>query len=44
MCTQVVLFENSLMIVLWWNYRQRQMWYDIPAVCAVWGGFLMGKM
>nr|CAB3263177.1 uncharacterized protein LOC104265836 [Phallusia mammillata] len=38
----VVLTENTVMILLWWPQRTEGMWYNIPALFAVWGGFILG--
>ncbi|XP_009859071.2 uncharacterized protein LOC104265836 [Ciona intestinalis] len=39
-----MLAENSLMIMLWWPHRVPGTWYNIPALVAVWGGFLVGSV
>nr|CAB06049.1 COS41.5 [Ciona intestinalis] len=41
---QAMLAENSLMIMLWWPHRVPGTWYNIPALVAVWGGFLVGSV
>ncbi|XP_076806856.1 uncharacterized protein LOC143450267 [Clavelina lepadiformis] len=38
----VVLVENSIMIMLWWPERTPDVWYNVPALVAVWGGFVVG--
>lgn len=35
--------ENSAMILLWWPQRTAEMWYNIPALFTVWGGFCIGE-
>jgi len=40
---QVVLIENTIMILLWWQRRTIEKWYNIPALCSVWGGFALGE-
>ena len=40
---QVVLVENSIMIMLWWPERTPDVWYNVPALVAVWGGFVVGE-
>lgn len=31
------------MILLWWPQRTDGMWYNVPALFTVWGGFLLGE-
>lgn len=40
---QVTFVENSVMILLWYPHRTEGIWYNVPAMCVVWGGFFIGE-
>ncbi|XP_039270675.2 uncharacterized protein LOC120345331 isoform X1 [Styela clava] len=40
----LTLVENSAMILLWFPNRTVGMWYNIPALITVWGGFIIGLL
>lgn len=38
----IMLVENTLLIAVWWRMKDTSMWFHAPALCAVWGGFIIG--
>ena len=38
----LMLVENSVLIYLWYVNWDEDVWYNIPALAAVWGGFILG--
>ncbi|CAH1253250.1 XKR4 [Branchiostoma lanceolatum] len=40
----IMLLENSALMGAWYPFRKLSVWYNIPVMMAVWGGFLIGAI
>ncbi|XP_019633244.1 PREDICTED: uncharacterized protein LOC109476675 [Branchiostoma belcheri] len=40
----IMLLENSALMAAWYPFRKLGVWYNIPVMMAVWGGFLIGAI
>ncbi|XP_014674879.1 PREDICTED: uncharacterized protein LOC106814993 [Priapulus caudatus] len=38
----IMLVENTLLMAVWWRMKTETDWFHAPALCVVWGGFVVG--